>query len=174
MRVYTGLIVLASAAAFAPRHRLPVLKGVRQATTGAVESEVFELTAEQKAAFGLGPAAPAASAAPAAAPKAAPAAAPKAAPKAAPAAAAAKAPPLKKAPPPKKEAVYDGPRNSAEYSRKSQYEIGNFGKFDGAKTEAERSAAILSRYGPQDRTPERVRAEIEAEKDNKRRLRAGK
>ena len=166
MRVYTGLIVLASAAAFAPRHRLPVLKGVRQATTGAVESEVFELTAEQKAAFGLGPAAPAASAAPAAAPKAAPAAAP--------AAAAAKAPPLKKAPPPKKEAVYDGPRNSAEYSRKSQYEIGNFGKFDGAKTEAERSAAILARYGPQDRTPERVRAEIEAEKDNKRRLRAGK
>ena len=58
--------------------------------------------------------------------------------------------------------------NSAARSSQSQYELGWFGKFDDAKSEAERSAKILSRYdkvggdGEQERTPERVKAEIAA------------
>ena len=86
----------------------------------------------------------------------------------------AKKAPVKKAPakkaPPKAAPKPTGPvlTNSAQYSRQSQYELGWFGKFDGAKSEAERSAKILSRYdkvggdGEQERTPERVKAEIAA------------
>ena len=86
----------------------------------------------------------------------------------------AKKAPVKKAPakkaPPKAAPKPTGPvlTNSAQYSRQSQYELGWFGKFDDAKTGDERSKKILARFdkvggdGEQARTPERVRAEIEA------------
>ena len=86
----------------------------------------------------------------------------------------AKKAPVKKAPakkaPPKAAPKPTGPvlTNSAQYSRQSQYELGWFGKFDDAKTGDERSKKILARFdkvggsGEQVRTPERVRAEIEA------------
>ena len=58
--------------------------------------------------------------------------------------------------------------NSAARSSQSQYELGWFGKFDDAKTGDERSKKILARFdkvggdGEQERTPERVKAEIAA------------
>ena len=93
-------------------------------------------------------------------------------------AAPAKKAPVKKAPPPKKEALpaaldpnYKGPRNAYEYQMQAGYEQGWYGRYDDAKTGAERSAKILARFdkvggdGEQTRTPERVYAEIQAEKD---------
>ena len=87
----------------------------------------------------------------------------------------------KKAPPPKNEekhpyyawanapeAGYNTKGPSAYYKEKSQYDLGWFGKYDDAKTEAERSEKFLARHDGvggesyQTRTKERVYQEIAA------------
>ena len=92
----------------------------------------------------------------------------------------------KKAPPPKKEekhpyyawanapeAGYNTKGPSAYYKEKSQYDLGWFGKYDDAKTEAERSEKFLARHDGvggesyQTRTKERVYAEIAALKEER-------
>ena len=92
----------------------------------------------------------------------------------------------KKAPPPKKEekhpyyawanapeAGYNTKGPSAYYKEKSQYDLGWFGKYDDAKTEAERSEKFLARHDGvggesyQTRTKERVYKEIAALKEER-------
>ena len=71
------------------------------------------------------------------------------------------------------EAGYNTKGPSAYYKEKSQYDLGWFGKYDDAKTEAERSEKFLARHDGvggesyQTRTKERVYAEIAALKEER-------